>query len=317
MNLKKDLSEGFDMKQRVIVITGPTASGKTELAIHIAKRIGGEIISADSMQIYREMNVGTAKPAPGEMQGIPHYMLDEASIKTPYSVALYQQKAFSHIKDILSRGKVPIVAGGTGLYINSLLYKLDFSDTARDDAYRNKLDALSGEELHALLVKLDKEAAKRIHPNDKKRLIRRLEILKGGGDGTYNFRDWNEDYDFCCIGISMDRKKLYERINARVGRMIAGGLADEVYALYGKYPAELNALKAIGYKEIIPYLSGNCSLEEAAEQIRRNTRRFAKRQLTWFNNNERIKWFSFDGLSSKELEDAVMQYILQYKRVVE
>jgi tRNA dimethylallyltransferase len=298
------------MKERVIVITGPTASGKTRLAVHIAKNIGGEIVSADSMQIYREMNIGTAKPTIEEMQGIPHYMLDEVSIQSPYSVALYQKKAFSHIRDILRRGKVPVVAGGTGLYINSLLFKLDFTKTIRDEEYRNALEKLPVEELHARLGKLDDRAAARIHKNDKKRLIRRLEILKSGGDGAYDFREKNESFDFCCVGVKMDRNELYKRIEERVDSMIRGGLADEVKEIYGKYPANLISLKAIGYKEIIGYLEGLCTLEEAVADIKKNTRRFAKRQLTWFNNDERIKWFSLSEYTGpEELQDAVMQYV--------
>lgn len=300
------------MKERVIVVTGPTASGKTELAVHIAKNIGGEIISADSMQIYREMNIGTAKPTPEEMQGIPHYMLGEVSIRTPYSAALYQKKAFAHIADILGRGKRPVVAGGTGLYINSLLFKLDFTETIKDEKYREELDKLTAEELHARLFKLDENAARRIHPNDKKRLIRRLEIIKNGGDKAYDFREKNEDYDFCCVGITMDRKALYSRIDARVDRMINEGLAAEVKGIYEKNPEELKALKAIGYKEIIEVLEGRSSLDEAAAEIKKNTRRFAKRQLTWFNKDERIKWFSLSGYSGPgELSDAVMQYVLR------
>jgi tRNA dimethylallyltransferase len=264
------------------------------------------------MQIYKEMNIGTAKPTPEEMQGIPHYMLGEVSIREPYSVALYQKKAFLYIRDILGRGKTPIVAGGTGLYINSILYKLDFTETIRDEAYRNELDQLPAEELHSRLAKLDGSAAERIHKNDKKRLIRRLEILKSGGDRGYDFREKNEDFDFCCIGITMDRKELYQRIEARVDRMIREGLADEVKKIYEKAPGELIALKAIGYKEIIEVLKGRLSLAAAADEIKKNTRRFAKRQLTWFNNNERIRWFSLNEYPGPgELKDAVMQYVLR------
>lgn len=300
------------MKERVIVVTGPTASGKTSLAVHIAKSIGGEIVSADSMQIYREMNIGTAKPTAEEMQGVPHYMLDEVSIQTPYSVALYQKKAFSHIRDILGRGKTPIVAGGTGLYINSLLYKLDFTQTIKDDAYRSELNELPAEDLYNRLVKLDPNAAARIHKNDKKRLIRRLEILKNGGERTYDFRENNEEFYFCCIGLTMDRKELYKRIEERVDKMIRAGLVDEVKEIYEKYPAALKALKAIGYKEIVGYLDGHCMLENAVSEIKKNTRRFAKRQLTWFNNDERIKWFSSgETAAPNELQNAVMQYIMR------
>ncbi len=295
---------------RVIVVTGPTASGKTDLAIHVAKEIAGEIVSADSMQIYKELNIGTAKPTLDEMQGIPHYMIGEVSIRTPYSVALYQKKAFLHIDDILSRGKIPIVAGGTGLYINSLLYNLDFTETACDEEYRRELDKLSGDELHFRLSRLDADAAKRIHKNDKKRLIRRLEILKNGGERGYSFREKNTNYDFCCIGITMNRNDLYKKIESRVDQMVSSGLVEEVRALYEKYPAELTALRAIGYKEIIAYLKGRCTLPEAISEIKKNTRRFAKRQLTWFNNDDEIKWFSFSEYEDlRALQSAAVRHI--------
>ncbi len=286
--------------KRVIIITGPTASGKTELSIEIAKRINGEIISADSMQIYREMNIGTAKPTEAEMQGIPHYMIDEVSIGTPYSVALYQKKAFECIEDILSRGKTPIVVGGTGLYINSLLYNLDFTKTTKNDKLRTELETLPSEELHRKLKELDETAAQRIHPNDKKRIIRRIEILKSGIKEDYNFREKNTSYDFLVIGIWMDRKELYERTNRRVDIMIGRGLAWEVAEIYKKYPVNLIALQAIGYKEIIEYLEGRCTLAGAIDNIKKNTRRFAKRQLTWFNNEERLIWFDKNRYQNTE-----------------
>jgi tRNA dimethylallyltransferase len=286
--------------KRVIIITGPTASGKTELSIEIAKRINGEIISADSMQIYREMNIGTAKPTEAEMQGIPHYMIDEVSIGTPYSVALYQKKAFECIEDILSRGKTPIVVGGTGLYINSLLYNLDFTKTTKNDKLRTELETLPSEELHRKLKELDETAAQRIHPNDKKRIIRRIEILKSGIKEDYNFREKNTSYDFLVIGIWMDRKELYERTDRRVDIMIGRGLAREVAEIYKKYPVNLIALQAIGYKEIIEYLEGRCTLAGAIDNIKKNTRRFAKRQLTWFNNEERLIWFDKNRYQNTE-----------------
>lgn len=301
--------------KKVIIITGPTASGKTELSIRIAKKLDGEIISADSMQIYREMNIGTAKPAKEEMQGIPHYMIDEVSIKTPYSVALYQKKALGTIEDITSRGKTPIVVGGTGLYINSLLYNLNFTQTSKDDKLREELEALSAEELHAKLMEADEMAAGRIHPNDKKRIIRRLEILKSGITEEYNFRERNTAYDFVVIGITMDRKELYERINRRVDKMIGQGLVAEVAGIYDKFPANLIALQAIGYKEIIEYLEGRCTLDEASGNIKKNTRRFAKRQLTWFNNEESLIWFHKNQYNTlEEMQDEIIKTIRSSKK---
>ena len=296
--------------KRVIIITGPTASGKTELSIRIAKKLDGEIISADSMQIYREMNIGTAKPSKEEMQDIPHYLIDEVSINTPFSVALYQKKALKYIEDILSRGKTPIVVGGTGLYINSLLYNLNFTQTSKDDKLREELEALPAEELHARLRQADESAAQRIHPNDKKRIIRRLEILQSGIAEDYNFREKNTAYDFLVIGITMDRAELYEKINRRVDSMIEHGLVSEAAGIYEKYPANLTALQAIGYKEIIEFLEGRCTLEDAAGNIKKNTRRFAKRQLTWFNNEERLIWFHKNQYSTiEEMQDEIIKTI--------
>lgn len=301
--------------KRVIIITGPTASGKTELSIRIAEKINGEIISADSMQIYREMNIGTAKPSKDEMRGIPHYMLGAVSIETPYSVALFQKNAFKYIEDILSRGKTPIVVGGTGLYINSLLYNLNFTQTSKDDKLREELEALPAEELYARLMELDETAAQRIHPNDKKRIIRRIEILKSGSTEEYNFREKNTAYDFLVIGITMDRRELYEKINRRVDKMIENGLVAEVAGIYEKFPANLIALQAIGYKEIIEYLEGRCTLDEATDSIKKNTRRFAKRQLTWFNNEERLIWFDKNQYSNiEEIKDEIIKIILSSKK---
>ena len=289
---------------------GPTASGKTDASVQIAKKMNGEIISADSMQIYKEMNVGTAKPSPDEMQGIPHHMLDEVSIATPYSVALYQKKALSHIDDLLARGKTPLVVGGTGLYINSLLYRLDFTQQTRDDGFRSGMEERSGEELHALLAQKDAAAAQRIHPNDKKRLVRRLDILESGKNEGYDFRQPNTMYDFLCIGLTMDRAELYRRIELRVDRMVESGLFAEVEQIYAKYPANLIALQAIGYKEVIEYLENRCTSEESVQNIKKNTRRFAKRQLTWFNRVDGIKWFNPGEFAGPEqMTDELVRHI--------
>ena len=298
------------MQKKVLILTGPTASGKTDLAIRIAKRMDGEIISADSMQIYKEMNVGTAKPSPGEMQGIPHYMIDEVSIKTAFSVALFQKKAFLYINDILQRGKLPIVAGGTGLYINALKYKLDFTKTVKNDEYRLKLEAYANVDLHEMLREKDAAAALRIHLNDKKRMIRRLEILEEGAEESYNFREKNTAYDFVTAGITLPRDELYQNINLRVDKMVRDGLVDEVERIYREFPASLIALQAIGYKEIIEYLENRCSLAEAIETVKKNTRRFAKRQLTWFNRDNDMKWYNKSEYGClKDLEDELVDYV--------
>ncbi len=280
------------MKQKVIVIAGPTASGKTDAAVQAAKEINGEIISADSMQIYKEMNIGTAKPTPEEMQGVPHHMLDVVSIATPYSVALYQRQAVACIEDIARRGKTPIVAGGTGLYVNSLLYELDFTQQSGNPDFRAALEAHTGAELHAMLAQKDPQAAGRIHPNDRKRLIRRLEILRNGGEDEYDFRRPNPVYRFVVAGLTMERAELYRRIERRVDRMVDRGLFEEVAAIYAEYPSNLIALQAIGYKEVVEFLENRCGREEAVDNIKKNTRRFAKRQYTWFNRIEGIRWFA-------------------------
>jgi len=272
------------MKSKVYVITGPTASGKTSVAIQLAKQADGEVVSADSMQIYREMDIGTAKPDKEERQGIRHHMIDIVSPDFPYSVAMFQQEAFGWINDILSRGKTPVIAGGTGLYINALTYQLDFTETTYDLEFRASLESKEGEALHRELTRKDPKAAARIHPNDKKRIIRRLEILHhGDGKGEYRFRVPNEDYTFIMAGLTMEREALYERINRRV--------VSEAQQLFAKYGSMPTSMQAIGYKELIAYLNGDTSLEESVALLKKNTRRYAKRQLTWFRRDERIHWY--------------------------
>lgn len=298
------------MRERVIVIVGPTASGKTDAAVEIALRVGGEIISADSMQVYKEMKIGTAKPTCEEMRGVPHHLLDIVSIAHSYNVALYQKDARACIADILRRKKVPIVAGGTGLYINALVYDLDFTKQKADASYRQSLRQIPGAELHARLAEKDRHAAERIHKNDTKRIIRRLEILRAGVAESYDFRRQNTDTDFCLLGLTLDRTLLYERIGKRVDRMVACGLFDEVAALYAKFPANKTALQAIGYKEIIEHIEGRLSREQAVETIKQNTRRFAKRQYTWFNRIEGIHWFQTEKYGGvRELADAMLRAV--------
>lgn len=280
------------MKSKVYVITGPTASGKTAAAIQLAKQTDGEVVSADSMQIYREMDIGTAKPDKEERQGIQHHMIDIVSPDFPYSVAMFQQEAFGWIDDILSRGKTPIVVGGTGLYINALTYHLDFTKTSYDLEFRASLESRAGEDLHRELTEKDPKAAARIHPNDKKRIIRRLEILQhGDGKEEYRFRIPNEDYMFIMAGLTMEREVLYGRINRRVDLMMEQGLLSEAQQLFAKYGSMPTSMQAIGYKELIAYLNGDISLEESVALLKKNTRRYAKRQLTWFRRDERIHWY--------------------------
>lgn len=285
---------------KVYIICGPTASGKTGISIELAKLIDGEIISADSMQIYREMNIGTARISDEEMQGITHHMLGCVNPDDDYSVALYKTEAEKCITLILSKGKSPIICGGTGLYINSLTHDYDFTKTTADEQLREKLSQRFDEEplkLYNELAALDAQAAKRIHFNDKKRIIRRLEIIYSGNNTEYDFDKTNSKYDYRIYALGANRARLYERINERVDLMMEQGLLNEAKQLYYKYGGDIKAFAAIGYKEFIPYFNGECDLDKVVYNIKLNTRHYAKRQLTWFKRDSRIKWidpFSFN-----------------------
>lgn len=280
------------MKNDVYIVAGPTASGKTAVGIELAKQMNGEIISADSMQIYRGMDIGTAKPSMHERQGVVHHLIDIAEPDELYSVAMFQKAATACIEDILSRGKTPVVVGGTGLYLNALTYELDFTETSHDPVLREELMQKDAAELHQMLFEQDEAAAGRIHPNDKKRIVRRLEILKNEGDRSeYQFRKPNEAYRFIMAGLTTDRAVLYERINERVDHMAGQGLVGEVTALAQKYTAAPTSMQAIGYKELLRYLQGDITLERAIYEIKRNSRHYAKRQWVWFRRDERITWY--------------------------
>lgn len=290
--------------QKVIVICGPTASGKTALSIELAKRINGEVVSADSMQIYDEMSIGTAKPDEEEMQGIKHYLIGNVSPTTRYSVSDYKSDAMNAIEEIINKNKMPIVVGGTGLYVNSLIYGIDYPEVKTDLEYREELEKIAKKEglkyLYEKAMKIDPEAAKNISKNDKKRIIRILEIYKETGKTKTQLeiesRKNGVPYDYRVFAINMPREILYDRINRRVDIMIERGLIDEVKQLYEKYGEELRtAVQGIGYKEVIDYLNGVYSKEEMVEKIKMETRRYAKRQLTWFRKIQDIIWI--DGLN--------------------
>ena len=290
--------------QKVVVICGPTASGKTALSIELAKRINGEIVSADSMQIYDEMNIGTAKPDKEEMQGIKHYLIGNIKPTNRYSVSEFKKDAISAIKEIVSKEKMPIVVGGTGLYVNSLVYGIDYPEIQTNLEYRKKLEKIVEEKglqyLFEKAVEIDKEAMKNISPNDKKRILRVLEIYKETGKTKTELeresRKNGIPYDYKIFAINMPREILYDRINRRVDIMIEKGLIDEVSSLYEKYgESMLTSMQAIGYKEVVEFLKGNCTKEEMIEKIKMETRRYAKRQLTWFRKIENIQWL--DGLN--------------------
>ena len=290
------------MQNKIIAVAGPTASGKTALAVEIAKVVGGEIVSCDSMQIYKDLSIGTAKPDAEEMQGIPHHMIDFVEPQRRYSVADFVDDARACIDDILARGKVPVVAGGTGLYMDSVLNNISFADFDSDPDFREEMqklaDAEGKEAVHSLLQKADPEAAEKIHPNNVRRVIRALEVCRVTGK---TFTQVNLEsvrdavYDALIIGIDRDREKLYERINLRVDIMLEKGLLTEVRDLYGKgIGADTTAMQAIGYKELVRYLEGRCTYDEAVEKIKMESRRYAKRQLTWFRRNPDILWFNAD-----------------------
>lgn len=291
--------------QKVIVICGPTASGKTALSIELAKRINGEVVSADSMQIYDEMSIGTAKPDEEEMQGIKHYLIGNVSPTTRYSVSDYKSDAMNAIEEIINKNKMPIVVGGTGLYVNSLIYGIDYPEVKTDLEYREELEKIAKKDglkhLYEKAMQIDPEAAKNISENDKKRIIRILEIYKETGKTKTQLeiesRKNGVPYDYRVFAINMPREILYDRINRRVDIMIERGLIDEVKQLYEKYGEEIRtAVQGIGYKEVIDYLNGVYSKEEMVEKIKMETRRYAKRQLTWFRKIQDIIWI--DGLNN-------------------
>lgn len=291
-------------KPNVIIIVGPTAVGKTKISIELAKKLNTEIVSADSMQIYKYMNIGTAKPDTKEMDGIKHYLIDEIDPSQNFSVAQYKEYAEKYLDKIINENKTPIIVGGTGLYINSLIYNIHFSEIICDMEYRQELQKIANEKgneyLHQMLNKVDSESSQRIHFNDIKRIIRALEVYKCTGKTiTYHqsvSRLENSKYNFILIGLNMDRELLYERINKRVDIMIEQGLVDEVKELSNKgYTKDMISMQGIGYKEIIDYFNGNISLEKAIEIIKQESRRYAKRQLTWFRANKDIIWFDVDN----------------------
>ena len=304
------------MKPKVVVIVGPTASGKTALSIEIAKKLDGEIISSDSMQIYKDMDIGTAKVTKEEAQGIKHYLVDFVSPDQRYTVSDFKKDAETAIKEILEKGKVPIVVGGTGLYVNSLIYGIEYQDMKIDEDYRNELmsraeDPAELEKLWNEANDIDPEAMTKISKNDKKRIIRVLEIFKSTGktktEQEILSRQKGTEYDYKVFGISMDRQKLYERINLRVDLMIEAGLEDEVRNLLNKYSEFPTAMQGLGYKEVKEYFDGFLTRDEMIEKIKQESRRYAKRQLTWFRRNEDIIWLDKDDGMEKNLETIIKE----------
>lgn len=290
-------------KTKIICVVGATASGKTDLAVKLAKAVDGEIISADSMQVYKNMPIATAVATKEEQDGVVHHLVEFLDADQTFSVADFVERAKVLIDEITARGRVPIVAGGTGLFVDSLVKNISFSEVGSNAEIRNELAEKSNEELYERLLKLDPNAAENIHPNNRKRVIRALELCMSGTSKTEqneNSMLVDSPYDALYIGIGYkDRQKLYDRINKRVDLMLEAGLENEARQMLGKQG--LTARQAIGHKELQPYIDGKITLDEATENLKKETRRYAKRQLTWFRRNENINWLYADEMSRDEL----------------
>lgn len=298
-------------KPPVLCIVGPTASGKSALAVEVAKRVGGEVLSADSMQVYRGMDIGTAKLTPQEMQGIPHHLLDLVDPDTPFSVAQWTQHADDVIHTLHEHGKLPIVAGGTGLYIRAITEDLQFAQQTGSDAVREKWQAFAqehgNEALHDSLRTRDEVTAKRLHPNDVRRIVRALEVFELTNQPlsqNYRWAVQGGRYDTVQFGLTLEREVLYQRVNERVDVMMADGLYTEVVGLLGRgYSRDLTAMQAIGYKELVQAVAGEVPLQAAVDQIKQSTRRFVKRQMSWFRRDHRIQWLDRHSISGVHQDD--------------
>ncbi len=316
------------MKNKIIAVVGPTAAGKSALALEIAKRFNGEIVSCDSMQIYKYMNIGTAKPTADEMKSVRHHMIDiiEPNAPEPFSCASFSTMAKAVIDDIISRGKIPVLCGGTGLYVDSIINDTEFSDMENDPEYREYLFELAKEHgnqyVHDMLKKIDPQSAENVHPNNLKRVIRALEIYKFTGktktewDGISHSKE--SPYVATVVGVAYnDREQLYKRIDTRVDTMMNEGLLDEVKQLYNKgiLPENSTAAQAIGYKELFSVIKGEEAIESAVETIKQETRRYAKRQMTWFKRNDSIRWFYPDCVecdSDEKTFEIIVNNVVSY-----
>ncbi len=298
----------INYKKPLIIIAGPTACGKTSVSVELARLIGGEIISADSMQVYKYMDIGTAKIMPDEMQGVRHYLVDELEPDEEFNVAVFKNKAKTYIEQIHSRGKMPVMVGGTGFYINAVVYDNDFSQDCSDDTVRKELEAYldrNGKEaLYARLKSADPAACETIHINNTKRVIRALEFFETTGEkiSEHNKTERGREpfYDAKIFVLNMNRERLYNRIDKRIDLMLEQGLVDEVKRLYPRYDRSLVSMQGLGYKEIIAYLEGECTLDEAVYILKRDTRHFAKRQLTWFKHQCSGIWVDMDKFNDSK-----------------
>lgn len=309
------------MKKPLIILTGPTAVGKTKASIALAKAVGGEIISADSMQVYKYMDIGSAKIRPEEMQGVKHYLVDVLEPDEDFHVVKFQQMAKEAMKKIYAKGKIPIIVGGTGFYIQAILNDIDFTENNEDTPYRSELDAIAKEQgnevLHQMLAEVDPESAQAIHANNVKRVIRALEFYKQTGqkisDHNEKERAKESPYNFCYFVLNDERDTLYDRIELRIDQMLEEGLIEEVQALKDRgYTRDMVSMQGLGYKEILDYLNGVCTLEEAIYILKRDTRHFAKRQLTWFRREREVIWINKNEYQHDE--EVILNRILQYIR---
>ena len=302
--------------KELFILAGPTAVGKTEISIKLAQKLNGEIISADSMQIYKSMDVGSAKISKEEMRGVPHHVIDIIEPSEEFSVAEFKERAESAIENITKRNKLPMLVGGTGFYINSLIYNYNFAATNKDEEYRDHLTSLADtkgkEYVHSLLKDIDLESYNKLYPNDLKRVIRALEVHKVSGKPMSEFAAQQDvldiPYNVHYFVLNMDRQKLYNQINTRVDIMMKNNLIGEVIKLKEMgYTSDMQSMKGIGYKEILYYLNNEISLNEAVEMIKQGSRNYAKRQLTWFRKDPRINWINKDDFKS---DDEIVEYII-------
>lgn len=314
------------MKQPLIILAGPTAVGKTDLSVKLAQKINGSIISADSMQVYKYMDIGSAKIMPEEMQGIPHYLIDELMPEEEFNIVLFQKLAKQYMQEIYAQGRIPILAGGTGFYIQSVLYDIDFSKEDASAEIRNELEAYAKREgnlvLHNRLLSVDPVSANAIHPNNVKRVIRALEFyqLNGYAISEHNKeeRQKKSPYNFAYFVLNDERSRLYERIEQRVDKMLECGLLDEVKKLKAMgYHKDMVSMQGLGYKELLAYLDGEITYDEAVYILKRDTRHFAKRQLTWFRREDDVIWLNKDAYSYQE--DQILEKmitILKEKKIL-
>ena len=305
------------LKKPLIVLTGPTAVGKTKLSLSLAKAVNGEIISADSMQVYRYMDIGSAKIHPGEMEGVPHHLIDVLEPSEDFNVVRFQTMALEAMEDIYARGRLPVLTGGTGFYIQSVVKGIDFAENDDDTACRRRLEALANERgdeyLHSCLCQADPVSGASIHPNNRKRVIRALEYYEKTGRpiSAHNEQERQKEspYQYAYFVLNEERGRLYEKIEQRIDQMMERGLLEEVKALHRMgYTKDMVSMQGLGYKELLSYLDGTCSLEEAVYTLKRDTRHFAKRQLTWFRRERDVIWLEKEAFDGRE--DKILEYML-------